>query len=373
MFIDDCWYVAAWPHEISDGKLFSRTICGRKILFWRDGSGKLIAMDDRCCHRGAPLSCGRQEGDAVRCMYHGFLYDSGGRCIEIPGQDRIPPKAMVRTYAVIEKGRWVWLWMGDAAEADPSLIPDTHWLEDPEWACTPPGYLHYDVDYQLVNDNLLDFSHLSYVHPNTLGGSEEYAQLRSKVDPVPNGLRITRWFMDRPPAPFVAGLLASKGMAGHVDRWNNYDFLLPGILLMHSGFAPAGSGSERGEMQGAIEFRHCQAVTPETEDSCHYFFCQPRNFDKDKPEVSERLFDSVLAAFEEDRAIITAQQQNLRLNPGFVPLPCGLDLALLKFRQMIEERLELQRQKAGSAAPAEGLLRDAPRSAAGTRIALRPL
>ena len=336
-FIRNCWYVSAWSHEITQDAMFTRTIAGKAIVFWRDGGGTLHAFDDRCCHRGAPLSCGRLEQDHVRCMYHGFLYDTKGVCVEIPGQDRIPVGARVKRYATVERHRWVWLWLGDPEAADPSLIPDTHWLDDPDWACTPPGYLHYDVDYQLINDNLLDFSHLSYVHPTTLGGSEEYAQLRSKVDRLPRGLRITRWFMDHPPAPFVEKLLAAKGMTGNVDRWNNYDFTLPGILIMDSGFAPAGSGSERGVFDGAIQFRHCQAVTPETANTSHYFFAQPRDFDRDKPEVSEALYRSVLKAFEEDRHIITAQANNL--DPSFTALPCGLDSALVQFRRLIAEHL----------------------------------
>jgi vanillate O-demethylase monooxygenase subunit len=347
-FIEDCWYVAAWSHEIEPGQLFSRTICGRKLLFWRDGEGRLVAMDDRCCHRGAPLSVGRHEGDSVRCLYHGFRFDAGGRCVEIPGHDRVPPKAFVRPYAVVESSRWVWLWLGRPEDADPQRIPDTHWLVDPDWACTPPGYLHYDVDARLVHDNLLDFSHLSYVHANTLGGSEEYAQLRSKVERLDHGLRITRWFMDRPAPPFVAGLLAAKGMTGPVDRWNNYDFLLPGVLIMDSGFAPAGSGAERGQRDGAVEFRHCQAVTPETADSCHYFFAQPRNFDRDDPAVNERLYRSIVTAFEEDRAIITAQAQSLRADPSFTPVPCGLDVALIQYRALVEQRLAAERERAAA-------------------------
>lgn len=340
MFMQDCWYVAAWDHEIPADGLFARTICGKAIVFWRDTRGVVRAFDDRCCHRGAPLSCGRREGDRIRCLYHGFAYDTDGACVEIPGQDRVPAKARVKSYAVRERHRWIWLWMGDPERADPASIPDTHWLDDPQWACTPPGYLHYDVDYQLINDNLLDFSHLSYVHPTTLGGSEEYAQLRSKIDPLDRGLRITRWFMDRPPAPFVAKLLAAKGMHGHVDRWNNYDFLLPGILIMDSGFAPAGSGAERGVRDQAIQFRHCQAVTPEKDGASHYFFAQPRDFDRDRPDVDQALFDSVRTAFEEDRAIIGAQAASLAEDPSFAPLPCNLDLGLTMFRRLIANQLE---------------------------------
>lgn len=350
MFMKNCWYVAGWSSEIGADTLVARTICGKRLVFWRDESGQICALDDRCCHRGAPLSTGRKEGGTVRCMYHGFLYDATGACIEIPGQAVIPPKALVRRYAVVERHRWVWIWMGEASTADESLIPDTHWLDDPDWACTKPGRLHYDVNYQLVNDNLLDFSHLSYVHANTLGGSEEYAQLRSKIERLPRGLRITRWFMDRPPAPFVAKLLKAKGMTGNVDRWNNYDFILPGVLIMDSGFAPAGSGAERGDRENAIQFRHCQVVTPETENSCHYLFAQPRNFDKDKPDVSEALYHSILTAFEEDRAVITDQAQNLAADPLFEPVACGLDSALGQFRWLIAQQIK-QEMAADAGAP----------------------
>jgi vanillate O-demethylase monooxygenase subunit len=339
MFIKNCWYVAAWAHEIPAGQLFKRTICGQPIVFWRDEAGALHAFADICCHRGAPLSLGRHEGNAVRCLYHGFVFDAQGACIDIPGQDKIPPNARVRTYAVQERHRWVWLWMGEPQAAQPDWIPATPWLDDPDWACTPPGYLRFEGNYQLINDNLLDFSHLAYVHPNTLGGSEEYAQLRSKIERLERGLRITRWFMDRPPAPFVEKLVRPKGMTGNVDRWNNYDFLLPGVLIMDSGFAAAGSGAERGQREGAIEFRHCQAVTPETADSSHYFFAQPRNFDKDSDAVNQALFNSVVRAFEEDRAIIKAQAENLRAHPQFQPVGCALDTALGQFRALIQREL----------------------------------
>ena len=350
-FLRDCWYVAGWTHEVDADRLFQRTICEKPIVFWRDRAGTLHAFDDRCCHRGAPLSCGRHEGDHLRCLYHGFLYDGRGVCVEIPGQARVPDKAMVRRYATVERHRWIWLWLGDANDADPSLIPDTHWLDDPDWACTPPGYLHYDVDYRLIADNLLDFSHLSYVHPTTLGGSEAYAQLRSTIEPIDRGLRITRWFMDHPPAPFVAKLLEAKGMHGNVDRWNNYDFVLPSILVMDSGFAPAGSGAERGQRERAIQFRHCQAVTAETRNSSHYFFAQPRDFDRDNPEVDRALFASVVKAFEEDRAIITAQAESIARDPSFVPLPCALDSALGQFRRLVERQLANERRETSTIAP----------------------
>ena len=347
-FVRDCWSMAAWGHEIAADTPFARTICGERVAFWRREDGTLVAMRDRCCHRGAPLSRGRVEGNALRCMYHGFLYDATGTCVEVPGQPHPPRGACVRTYPVVERHRIVWIWMGVPERADPATIPKTPWLDDPAWTCTPPGYLHYPVHYQLINDNLLDFSHLSFVHPTTLGGSEEYAQLRSEISEVPGGLHIDRWFMDHPAPPFVAKVLSARGVTGHVDRWNNYDFLVPGVLIMDSGFAAAGTGAREGRREGAIEFRHCQAVTPETATSSHYFFCQPRNFAHGDAQVSEALFGAVLKAFGEDRDVISAQMRNLEDDAEFTPTPCGLDGALARFRAMVQARVAAE---AGAGVP----------------------
>ncbi len=131
MFIKNTWYVAAWDHEVSADGLFSRTITGVPVLMYRDGGGRLVALEDRCCHRGAPLSVGRREGDCVRCMYHGLKFDPSGACVDAPAQARIPPKARVRTFPVVEQHRWIWIWMGDPERADPALIPDTQWLDHP--------------------------------------------------------------------------------------------------------------------------------------------------------------------------------------------------------------------------------------------------
>jgi len=172
MFIKNTWYVAAWSHEVGASNIFSRTIISQPVMLYRKEDGQVVALQDRCGHRGAPLSLGRREGDCVRCMYHGLKFDSRGACVEVPAQERIPPQAKVQTFPVVERHRWIWIWMGDPALADPATIPDTHWLDDPDWRGLP-GYIHYYVNYLLICDNLLDFSHLPYVHPTTLGGGED--------------------------------------------------------------------------------------------------------------------------------------------------------------------------------------------------------
>lgn len=342
MFIKNTWYVAAWDNEVTKEALFSRTIIGTPLVMFRKEDGEIVVMEDRCCHRGAPLSMGRKEGDCVRCMYHGLKFDGGGQCIEAPGQARIPPQAKVNTFPVVQQHRWIWVWMGDPAKADASLIPNTQWLDHPEWRGVD-GYIHYDVNYLLICDNLLDFSHLPFVHPTTLGGGADYADHPAKVERIDNGVRITRWVLNTEAPPFVK---AVKNWPGKVDRWNVYDFTIPAILLMDSGNAPTGTGAPEGNRVDAAEFRGCQAITPETESSTHYFFSHPHNFAIDKPEVTNSIHQSVVTAFEEDRAIITAQKKNLDLDLNFKMVPFGMDSALSHFRWVVAKRLEQEKQEA---------------------------
>ena len=338
IFLKNTWYVAAWSDEITATELLPRTIAKVPMVFWRDQAGKIVALEDRCCHRAAPLSKGRLESDRVRCMYHGLLFDTSGRCIEIPSQEFIPPAAKVRAYPVVERFKWVWVWMGEV-DGDAALIPDTHYLDDAGWRGTP-GYMHYAANYLLITDNLLDFSHLSFVHETTLGGSAKYAAILPKITRNGRGVRVERWLLDDEPAPFLRQL---KTWPGNVDRWNIYDVMLPGVLLMDSGSAPTGTGAPEGKRVDAAQFFGCQAVTPETETTSHYFFQQSHGFALDDPGVTEKLAQSVLAGFEEDRDIILAQQKILELAPDSPMLAMRMDVALASFRAMLEKAIAEER------------------------------
>ena len=133
MFIRNCWYVAAWDIEVPAEGFLNRTLLNEPVLLYRDTQGRAVALENRCCHRGAPLHLGRKEGDCVRCMYHGLKFDPSGACVEIPGQERIPDKVRVRHYPLVERDRLVWIWMGDPERADPAQIVDYHWHDHPEW------------------------------------------------------------------------------------------------------------------------------------------------------------------------------------------------------------------------------------------------
>lgn len=339
MFVKNCWYVAAWDHEVLADTLLARTILGESVLVYRKTDGSAVAVDNRCAHRHAPLSMGRKEGDSVRCLYHGLKWGSDGKCTEIPGQDTVPAKMCIRSYPVAERGRWIWVWMGDPALADDALIPDAFSLKHPEWRYKP-GYLHYNTDHLLICDNLLDFSHLSYVHEKTLGGSPNIAVAKPMVTVLERGVHVTRDVRNTVPAPYHARL---GGFSGQVNRRFSYDFFVPGVLLMHAHVKPADTADD--DMSGALQFHSCQALTPETEHSTHYFFMQAHRFKLDDATITESIYQSLCTAFEEDRRIIEAQQRMIEQSPPAPMQPIAADLALAQYRRVVQKLLDAQQSR----------------------------
>jgi phenylpropionate dioxygenase-like ring-hydroxylating dioxygenase large terminal subunit len=335
-FVRNAWYVAAWDHEIPADGLFARTVIGEPLLLYRTSTGEVVALEDRCCHRQAPLSRGRREGDCVRCGYHGLKFDSQGVCVEVPGVDGVPPKARVRRFPVIVKNHWVFVWMGAEAKADAALLPDNFSNAHPDWRYLP-GYLHYATPWALIADNLLDFSHLSYVHAATFGGTDKIAQVRPSVEAIERGVRVKRKVPGVPPPAYYRPLWDTSGL---IDRWIEYDFILPATLLMHSGARPAGAAD--GDDRVGVRFHSCQALTPETEQSTHYFFQESHLATQGDAGTTQALFEGLLAAFEEDRQMITAQARNLALKPGLPMLPLHMDAALLQFRRLVAQAIEAE-------------------------------
>ena len=161
MLLRNAWYIAAWADEIARGQPLARRICNEPIVLFREGTGRVGALADRCCHRAAPLSMGSVVEEGIQCGYHGLVIDGSGRCVRVPGQKQIPADARVRSYPAIEKDQMVWLWMGDAAAADPAAVPPSLALDDPAWRLRA-SHLDYAAHYLLIDDNLLDLTHLSF-------------------------------------------------------------------------------------------------------------------------------------------------------------------------------------------------------------------
>ncbi len=350
MFLRNCWYVAAWDHELIDGRLLARTIMEEGILLYKGESGRVVALRDRCCHRGALLSMGRREGDCIRCMYHGLKFDHTGRCIQIPGQEKVPPKVAVQSYPVVERDHLVWIWMGEPKKADPDLIVDFPYLRDRRWKGIP-DYLHYDSNYLLIVDNLSDFAHLAFVHTKTLGGSEEYAYKTKPVavERLPGGFRVERWHMNSAPPPFHRKVIPEKDAP--VDRRNIGHMRVPGIFFLETLFSPAGSGAEKGNLEGARQYRNCQFLTPETRRTTHFFWSYLNDFEGDDSTISRSLHASLVEGFMEDKAIIEAQQRTLDADPEFRMVPIASDGPLTHFRRVMDELIAAERAAPAGAPP----------------------
>ena len=180
-FLKNTWYVAANAYEL-DEPMVSRMICNEQIVMFRKADGNIGAVHDRCPHRFVPLSMGKRVGDTLQCGYHGLRFDGTGACVEAPHDDESQKaRTCVKGYAAVEHDKLIWLWLGDAAEADPELIPDFGFFSDTEKYTSCQGYSHIKGNYQLIADNLLDLSHIRYLHPGIHEGSN-FEDFTNKVE-----------------------------------------------------------------------------------------------------------------------------------------------------------------------------------------------
>ena len=344
-FVEDCWYAAAWIHEVARAEnRLSRMICEVPLVFYKTEDGRYVALDDRCCHRAAKLSMGRVEGNCIRCMYHGILYDPEGKGVEIPGQDSVPPSIAVRSYPVCEKGGMIWIWMGDPERANEDDIYDFEPLHDKEtWqGYEEPCYMHYAANWLLIIDNLSDFSHIAFVHTNTLGGSEAYAYstVAENLNKMEDGFSMVRWHDDSGAPPFHKKVIPAEEQGQPLDRCNLISIRVPGVFHMETFFAPNGWDKESGDRSECREYRNCQFITPETRNTTHFLWNYMRNFRKDEPEVTESLRASLLEGFIEDKDFIEEQQIMLEKSPDFSPRFIKADECFQYFRIIWAKRLK---------------------------------
>jgi phenylpropionate dioxygenase-like ring-hydroxylating dioxygenase large terminal subunit len=340
MFLRNCWYIAAQSDEVSRTP-FARLLLNEPVVLYRREDGTAVALEDRCCHRRAPLSRGKVEGDCLRCGYHGFLYQPDGKCVWVPGTDRVPPTARVRSYPVAEKHRWLWIWTGDAAKANASLIPDFHHNETPGWtsvgSCIPAK-----ADYIFLVDNLLDLSHVPFLHANTIGSASDTNPdlVWERTESFVRGTRVARAL---PPSPRYR----SQGITCNFDVTKIMTFFPPchvtiEILQKETGSKP-GEGHEFHSMI-------LNSMTPETATSCHYFWASARDFDLDDRDVSDFILKITEKAFHEDKDMLEAQQKIVDLDPSAPTVNVIGDAGFVAARRMIDRMIERENAEARVAA-----------------------
>jgi phenylpropionate dioxygenase-like ring-hydroxylating dioxygenase large terminal subunit len=308
-YLLDTWYVAAWGSELRSGQLLARRFLNIPVVLYRESGGSVRALADRCPHRQAPLRMGKLDGDILQCGYHGLAFNGLGECVRNP-HGSVPRAARVQTYPLLERHGMLWIWMGDPARADEHRIPDFSY-QDPEQCYAGQRYLHVRANYRLEIENILDLSHIAFLHPTTLGsaavskGEFESAQEGNTVwskrsttnDVVPDGLA------DAMGVPHGAPL----------DRWMDVRWEAPANMTLYAGGVLAGRPRAEGR---AVTQAHC--FTPETDNTSHYWFsiCFPRAMGEMGAQLAEAQADWIKVPFEtEDLPMLEAQQQNLQ-DPG---------------------------------------------------------
>jgi len=322
-FLRNQWYAAALSDEIGAAP-FARRICDEAIVFFRTPDGTLAALEDRCAHRHAPLSMGALKGDAIECCYHGLRYGADGRCVHVPGQAQIPPRLRVRKYPALDRHGWVWLWLGEADQADPAAIPNFHWFDDPAWNGFQL-YFHVEASTQLFVDNLLDLSHVAFTHRNSIGAASA-ADADADLDTMVDGdvVRGRRALKQVEPGPFIAKW---GNFAGRIDRTSTYVWRPPSNIEIRAEFA---------DTSNKITIMVINPITPETATTSHFWIGWARDFMLDDDALTRGAIKDNTQVILEDVEVIEAQQRVMLENPGVKAVPINADRAVVAVHKLIE-------------------------------------
>ena len=332
-FLQNQWYVCARSADVTRAPL-QRWICGEPIVFYRRENGAPVALEDRCPHRKYPLSQGRLIGDEIECAYHGLRFGASGACTLIPAQSEIPKGFGTRAYPITERNNLVYVWIGAAEKADDKLIPDFFENSDPAWAAEC-DYTHLEANWQLIVDNLLDLTHLTFVHKTTLASSgiQENPLIVTQEGDV---VRARREMPNVEPAPIFRTM---RNFAGNIDRFQNISYLPPNHIHIRIEACPTGK-REDPDLVHHVVLNH---LTPETERTTHYFWSICRRMRTQDAEIGALLRRLNKTAFDEDAVIVRDQQKMIDTDPdGGVLVNLDADKAVSAVRRIIRRKMQEQ-------------------------------
>ncbi|HET7020638.1 MAG TPA: aromatic ring-hydroxylating dioxygenase subunit alpha [Xanthobacteraceae bacterium] len=330
------WYVAAFGSEVGRTPL-ARTVCNEPLVMFRRRDNSVAALDDRCPHRFYQLSRGQLVDDDIECGYHGLRFDGTGACTHIPAQTQIPAGFGARSFPAVERSGLLYVWMGEPVRADRSLIPDFPENGGEAWAAS--GALrHVEANYQLVVDNLLDLTHLTFVHKTTLAGP---GIQENPLDVRVDGDRVIarREMRGVDLAPIFRTL---RHFPGKIDRYQNITFIPPSHVHIRIEATPAGANDDP-DLVHHVVLNH---LTPETERTTHYFWSICRRMRIDDAAIGQRLFEMNRAAFDEDADVLKHQQAMIDRDPARAALAnLDADKATVAARRIVRRKIEAEKAK----------------------------
>lgn len=354
-FLKNAWYVVAWSDEVGR-ELLERTVLGESLVLYRRQDGSPVVMGNRCPHRFSPLHMGKLLGDEVECPYHGLRYDSSGSCVLNP-HGKLPTKAKLSTYPLVEKHNMLWIWPGDPDKCDELTIPDFSCHTEASGFRSVGGVIEMDANYELITDNLVDLTHASYLHEGLLGSE---AIVRGEREVIQEGSTVwsNLWCPDGLAPPAWDAAFGHYGKP--VDHFVYMRWDAPAHMLLDVGVTPPGQTREDGVWALGTDI-----LTPVSETKSLYFWALSRNYALDSEEIDEVWRQSIALAFEgQDKPILEAQQKMLGdqefddLKPILLASDAGPSRVRKTLRRLIERDETPQ--------PAKSLLADKLAATAGT-------
>lgn len=332
-YLNNVWYCVAVADEVGH-KPMRRVICDEPVVLFRTESGKASALEDRCAHRQAPLSMGRVVGEQIQCMYHGFMFDCSGKCTMIPHQDSAPSTAKVKSFKVVERWGYVWMWRGDQEAADESTVPQLPWTQESNRR-TVYFRFYVKANYQLMADNLLDVSHTDFLHRHSIGSQsgmkDEVDQSSVELQCTSEGGRVN--FMRKLKDTRLGATAA--GWAGTTDlvtRTNLIMWEAPNTIHSRLKF-------ENANVNKQVNMEHI--MTPETATTTHYFMNWTRDFGVDNvsyPTDADVHREQTAVVTGEDIPMVEQQQVNMQMYPTVKDVAARQDQMIIQVHRDLARR-----------------------------------
>ena len=356
VYLRNAWYVAAMIDEISDGPL-QRTIMDKPVVIYRGESGTVRAMHGLCPHRYFPLGLhGQIEGEAIRCKYHGLSFDGiSGKVVDIPSTASTPLRYCQQIYPVIEHGPWIWIWPGDPVLAQPELLPSLEALKmDDSFTISPMmDYMHANARYMLILENLMDLTHITYLHAMS-AGFNEIASAPIEIEETDSTFTVKRQMRAAAWGMYHDAVFGPENrFEGMAQSDNEAIALLPGYVRNTSQTIRSVDGQPAGPaLSGEVWFHH--VVTPETKTSFHYFGTQTRNIRRNADELGEglRIADTRVRA-EDTEAIEAIERQLQEFGDPPVELAVRSDIAAGRFRRFMQRAIDAEQTASKTMAAAD--------------------
>ena len=324
------WYAVAFAHEVDATRPLLRYCCGDRIALFRTAAGKPVALYDRCPHRGSPLSLGKIAEDTLQCPYHGFRYDASGQCVRVPSQATITPELCVRSYPIVEKGGFLWLWPGAPDAADPALLPDCFefGLDRPGWTAKPYLMLEIKSNYSLLFENLLDTSHISFLHGTALDGGR-MASSTFRLESEGKIVRLVRELKGDTPTPSNTKQYGLSGIRVF-DRQLMSIAYLPNLHIIRNTF----TFPDRPGHPPHIRI-NVMPITPSRDNEHYQFLTLTTSYPESHP---PELIEGMRSVLDEDRVVLEAIQSIYdERGPDLPEWSVNADVAGLRARRQLAD------------------------------------